>query len=93
VKAGLRRSVASRRRFRSGVVDKVAFGNQLIDNVPMDAVAKPPPPERIAALRGFNRFYTRRIGVLHERLLGSGYGLAGSRVLWELAHLKPGQPA
>ncbi|HYN59223.1 MAG TPA: helix-turn-helix domain-containing GNAT family N-acetyltransferase [Rubrivivax sp.] len=41
---------------------------------------------RVAALREFNRFYTRRIGVLHEGLLETQFSLAESRLLWELAH-------
>jgi DNA-binding MarR family transcriptional regulator/GNAT superfamily N-acetyltransferase len=46
----------------------------------------PDAVERIAALRQFNRFYTRRIGVLHEGLLDTRFSLAESRLLWELAH-------
>lgn len=48
--------------------------------------------DRVAAMRGFNRFYTQRIGVLHERLQGGNFSLAESRVLWELSHLPAGQP-
>jgi len=46
----------------------------------------PTSDERIAALRGFNRFYTRHIGVLQEGLLDSRFSLTESRLLWELAH-------
>src|SRR3984885_15662615 len=41
--------------------------------------------QHIAAVRGFNRFYTRQIGVLRKTFLDSPYSLGEARVLHEIA--------
>src|SRR5919202_3711458 len=40
--------------------------------------------DRVTAVRAFNRFYTKRIGVLGDGLLGTEHPLPRARVLYEL---------
>ena len=51
----------------------------------MAATASPVATDHVKAVRGFNRFYTQRIGVL-DPYLGSELSLTEVRVLYELAH-------
>ncbi|MCB1742259.1 MAG: MarR family transcriptional regulator [Gammaproteobacteria bacterium] len=43
-------------------------------------------PQQIEAVRRFSRFYTRKIGVLHEGLLNSPFTLTEGRIVYEIAH-------
>ena len=43
------------------------------------------PPERVAAVRAFNRFYTNVIGLVHGMYLDMPYSLTEARLLFEMA--------
>lgn len=48
--------------------------------------------EDVAAVRQFNRFHTRLVGALNERMLATDYTLAQVRILHELACARPDAP-
>lgn len=48
--------------------------------------------EHVDAVRRFNRFHTRLVGALGQRVLASSYSLPQVRVLYEIAHAPAGEP-
>jgi DNA-binding MarR family transcriptional regulator/GNAT superfamily N-acetyltransferase len=58
--------------------------NYLAD--PQSMTALQDDQTRIAAVRRFNRFYTRQIGVLRKTFLDSPYSLGEARILYEISN-------
>ena len=67
---------------------KSSKSTDTIPNQRGSPIAANPDLPQVEALRSFNRFYTRRIGVLGERLLQSPFTLTQARVLFELGARK-----
>jgi DNA-binding MarR family transcriptional regulator/GNAT superfamily N-acetyltransferase len=55
--------------------------HEAIDQAPDDGM-----DNRVAAVRRFSRFYSRRLGMLQDAFLQTAFSLAEARVLYELAH-------
>ncbi|RJE85989.1 GNAT family N-acetyltransferase [Paracoccus onubensis] len=51
-----------------------------------------PSDSDIASVRQFNRFHTRLVGALNDRLLASDYSLPQVRILYEIANARPDAP-
>jgi DNA-binding MarR family transcriptional regulator/predicted GNAT family N-acyltransferase len=47
------------------------------------------PESQIAAVRGFSRFYTRKLGIIEPKLLDSPWTLQEARIIYEIAQ-RPG---
>jgi DNA-binding MarR family transcriptional regulator/predicted N-acetyltransferase YhbS len=47
--------------------------------------SNPALPDQIAAVRGFSRFYTRKLGIIEPKLLDSPWTLQEARIIYEIA--------
>jgi DNA-binding MarR family transcriptional regulator/GNAT superfamily N-acetyltransferase len=54
--------------------------------IEVPAMSEPDSDHQISAVRAFNRFYTRKLGVLDQQLLKSPFSPSEARVLYELAN-------
>src|SRR5579872_7333282 len=54
----------------------------------MKSSISPEFERQIAAVRGFSRFYTRKLGIIEPKLLDSAWTLQEARIIYEIAERK-----